>query len=196
MMTTPTPTLAYPLERATVAVVAYLRRIPARQPGISVRGRPVHLLCTGATVVPLEQHGRRWVCLLLASSDAGPTPEPPPIITVDEVEIETSLPAVLCPLGDIDDATFGELWQARVRQLSTDVLVHRLAALLVAELPPGGRTVTLDAHIVHRLLLGMGFLRPPGLRRALYRLAGHGLIEYHPAAERARGWGSARLVTP
>jgi hypothetical protein len=196
MMATSNPMLAYPLERATVAVVAFLRGLPPRQPGASVRGRPVHLLGTGATVVPLEQHGRRWVCLVLASTDAGPTSETPPIVTVDEVEIETSLPAMLCPLGDIDDATFGELWQARVRQLCSDVLVQRLAALLVGELPAGSRTVTLDAHVVHRLLLGMGLLRPPGLRRALHRLAGHGLLEYQPAGERARSWGSARLVTP
>jgi hypothetical protein len=99
-------------------------------------------------------------------------------------------------LNDIDDATFGELWQARVRQQCSDVLVHRLAALLISELPAGSRTVTLDTHVVHRLLLGMGFLRLPGLRRAQHRLAGHGLLEYQPAAERACGWGSARLVTP
>lgn len=181
------------VRQASIAVIAFLRDQPRRQQAETVRGCPVRLLATGETVVPLQQCGQRWLCLVLAP--AGGCPEAGPVVlAVTEDEIETGIIALPGPRLGIDDATFNLLWQARVRQHCTDPMAHRIAELLVEALSHGGRTVRLDPAVAGRLLAGVRLLRPPGLWRLLNRLAGHGLLVLNPATEQGDGCASVRLV--
>ena len=193
MNATATPNRSVP--QASEALINFLRRLPRRQHAETVRCCPVRLLATGLTVVPLQQTGQLWLCLVLAPAGGCP-PAGPVILAVTDDELETGILVMPDPQFGVDDATFGPLWQARVRQRCADPMAHQVAGLLVKELLPGRRVVNLDPAVTGRLLAGVRLLRPPGLSQLLSRLAGHGLLVLSPAAEQGDGCASVKLVAP